>query len=41
MAFNFHFDLVSIHPFADGNGRVSPLLMKQKLEDMKAVESSD
>jgi Fic family protein len=27
MAFDFHFDLVSIHPFADGNGRVSRLMM--------------
>ena len=27
LAFDFHFDLVSIHPFADGNGRVSRLLM--------------
>ena len=27
MAFNFHYDLVSIHPFADGNGRVSRLMM--------------
>jgi Fic family protein len=26
-AFDAHFDLVSIHPFADGNGRVSRLLM--------------
>ena len=24
---DFHFDLVSIHPFADGNGRVSRLMM--------------
>lgn len=27
MAFDFHYDLVSIHPFADGNGRVSRLIM--------------
>ena len=27
LAFDFHFDLVSIHPFADGNGRVSRLMM--------------
>ncbi len=27
MAFDFHYDLVSIHPFADGNGRVSRLMM--------------
>jgi len=27
MAFDFHFDLVSIYPFADGNGRVSRLMM--------------
>lgn len=27
LAFTTHFDLVSIHPFADGNGRTSRLLM--------------
>ena len=27
LAFDFHFDLVSVHPFADGNGRVSRLMM--------------
>jgi len=27
LAFDIHFDLVSVHPFADGNGRVSRLLM--------------
>jgi len=27
VAFAFHFNLVSIHPFADGNGRVSRLIM--------------
>jgi Fic family protein len=27
LAFDFHFNLVSIHPFADGNGRVSRLMM--------------
>ena len=27
MAFDFHYDLVSIHPFADGNGRASRLMM--------------
>ncbi len=27
LAFNAHYDLVSIHPFADGNGRVSRLIM--------------
>ncbi len=27
LAFTAHFDLVSIHPFADGNGRTSRLLM--------------
>jgi Fic family protein len=27
LAFDAHFDLVSIHPFADGNGRVARLLM--------------
>jgi Fic family protein len=27
LAFDAHFDLVSIHPFADGNGRTSRLLM--------------
>lgn len=27
LAFTAHFDLVSIHPFTDGNGRVSRLLM--------------
>jgi Fic family protein len=27
LAFDFHFKLVSIHPFADGNGRVSRLMM--------------
>jgi Fic family protein len=27
LAFDAHFDLVSIHPLADGNGRVSRLLM--------------
>ncbi|MEN8156241.1 MAG: Fic family protein [Bacteroidota bacterium] len=27
LAFDFHYDLVSIHPFADGNGRVSRLIM--------------
>ena len=27
LAYDFHFDLVSIHPFADGNGRVSRLMM--------------
>lgn len=26
-AFRFHYDLVSIHPFTDGNGRVSRLVM--------------
>ena len=31
MAFDFHFDLVSIHPFADGNGRVSRLIMNYLL----------
>jgi len=31
MAFDFHFDLVSIHPFADGNGRVSRLMMNHIL----------
>jgi len=27
LAFDFHYNLVSIHPFADGNGRVSRLMM--------------
>ena len=27
LAFNAHFDLVTIHPFADGNGRVSRLIL--------------
>ncbi|MBL7111214.1 MAG: Fic family protein [Bacteroidales bacterium] len=27
LAFDFHYDLVSVHPFADGNGRVSRLMM--------------
>jgi Fic family protein len=27
IAFTFHFELVSIHPFGDGNGRTSRLLM--------------
>jgi Fic family protein len=27
VSFDLHFDLVSIHPFADGNGRVSRLMM--------------
>lgn len=27
LAFNAHYDLVMIHPFADGNGRVSRLIM--------------
>jgi Fic family protein len=27
MAFDVHFQMVSIHPFADGNGRVSRLMM--------------
>ena len=31
MAFDFHYDLVSIHPFADGNGRVSRLIMNYLL----------
>lgn len=31
LAFDFHFDLVSIHPFADGNGRVSRLMMNHIL----------
>ncbi len=32
LAFDAHFYLVSIHPFADGNGRVSRLLMNYILE---------
>ncbi len=32
LAFDAHFFLVSIHPFADGNGRVSRLLMNYILE---------
>ncbi|MEA3460276.1 MAG: Fic family protein [Bacteroidota bacterium] len=31
VAFDLHFDLVSIHPFADGNGRVSRLMMNYLL----------
>jgi len=27
LAFDFHFQIVSIHPFADGNGRLSRLMM--------------
>ena len=27
LSFSTHFDLVSIHPFYDGNGRTSRLLM--------------
>lgn len=27
LSFKLHFDIVSIHPFGDGNGRVSRLLM--------------
>jgi len=32
MAFDAHFDFVSIHPFGDGNGRVARLLMNYVLE---------
>jgi len=32
LAFDAHFALVSIHPFADGNGRVSRLLMNYVLQ---------
>ena len=32
LAFELHFRFVSIHPFADGNGRVSRLLMNYLLE---------
>lgn len=32
LSFDAHFGLVSIHPFADGNGRVSRLLMNYILE---------
>lgn len=32
LAFDSHFELVSIHPFGDGNGRVSRLLMNYVLE---------
>lgn len=32
LAFKLHFDLVSIHPFADGNGRTSRLMMNYLLE---------
>ena len=32
MAFDVHFGLVSIHPFGDGNGRVSRLLMNYVLQ---------
>ena len=34
-AFKIHFDLVSIHPFADGNGRTSRLLMNYVLAYFK------
>ncbi len=35
LAFKLHFDLVSIHPFADGNGRTSRLMMNYLLEYFK------
>lgn len=48
LAFIAHFDLVSIHPFTDGNGRVSRLLMnyiqayhQQPLTIVKAESKTD